>query len=62
MHDPTTLLKMLTEYISSIMLLALTFYCWHLDRRGRASETLRASYVALVCLLLLVMALPLKGV
>ncbi len=62
MHDPTTLLKTLTEYTSGVMLLALTFYCWHLDRRGRASETLRASYVALVCLLLLVMALPLKGV
>ncbi len=62
MHDLTTTLQVLTEYTSGVMLLALTFYCWQLDRRGRATKKLKASYVALCCLLLLFMALPLTGV
>jgi hypothetical protein len=62
MYDLTPTLQVLTEYTSSAILLALTFYCWHLDRRGRATKTLKASYLALCCLLLLFMALPLTGV
>ncbi len=62
MHDLTATLQVLTEYTSSAILLALTLYCWHLDRRGRATKTLKASYLALCCLLLLFMALPLTGV
>ncbi len=61
-HDLTSILQLLIVYISGVMLLALTFYCWHLDRRGRATKTLKASYFALSCLLLLFMALPLTGV
>ena len=62
MHDLTTLLQVLTEYTTGVMLLTLTFYCWHLDRHGRATKTLKTSYVALCCLLLLFMILPLTGV
>jgi hypothetical protein len=43
------------------MLLALTFYCWHLDRGGRATKILKTSYFVLACLLLLIMVLPLTG-
>jgi hypothetical protein len=61
MNDPAILIQNLTEYFSSVMFLVLTFYCWHLDRQGRASATTKASYLALVCLLLLIMALPSMG-
>jgi hypothetical protein len=43
------------------LVLVLTFLCWHFDRRGRANVTTKASYVALTCLILLVMTLPLMG-
>jgi hypothetical protein len=63
MHDlANNIPQALAEYTSGVMLLALSFYCWHLDRRGRATKTLKASYFALACLLLLFMALPLAGV
>ena len=62
MHDLTTIPQVLTQYTSGVMLLALTFHCWQLDRRGRATKTLKVSYFALACLLLLFMALPLTGV
>ncbi len=62
MYDLTTVLQVLIQYTTGVMVLALTFYCWHLDRRGRATKTLKTSYVALCCLLLLFMALPLIGV
>ena len=57
-----TILQVLTEYTSGLMLLALTFYCWHLDRGGRATKILKTSYFVLACLLLLIMALPLTGI
>ena len=56
------ILQVLTEYASGLMLLALTFYCWHLDRGGRATKILKTSYFVLACLLLLIMALPLTGI
>ena len=56
------ILQVLTEYASGLMLLALTFYCWHLDRGGRATKFLKTSYFVLACLLLLFMALPLTGI
>ena len=62
MHDLTTTAQFLCQYTSGVMLLALTFHCWQLDRRGKATKTLRVSYLALCCLLLLFMALPLTGV
>ena len=61
MPDLVTILQVLTEYASGGMLLALTFYCWHLDRGGRATKILKTSYCVLACLLLLIMALPLTG-
>ena len=54
--------QVLSEYASGMMLLALTFYCWHLDRDGRATKILKTSYLMLACLLLLIMALPLTGI
>ena len=62
MYDLTTVLQVLIQYTTGVMVLALTFYCWHLDRHGRATKILKTSYVALCCLLLLFMALPLIGV
>ena len=59
MHDLTTIPQVLTQYTSGVMLLALTFHCWQLDRRDKATKTLKVSYLALACLLLLFMALPL---
>jgi len=61
MHDTSVLLEVLTEYCSGMSLLVLTFLCWHYDRRGKATATTKASYVALACLILLVMVLPLRG-
>jgi hypothetical protein len=61
MHDLTPFLKVLVQYFSGATLLVMTLCCWHLDRRGRASKTLRASYAALAFVLLLVMVLPLAG-
>jgi hypothetical protein len=62
MSDPTHLAQNLTEYFSAVMCLVLTFHCWRLDRQGRVGTTTKASYVALVGLLLLIMALPSMGV
>ncbi len=62
MHDLMSIAQFLCEYTSGVMLLALTFHCWQLDRRGKSTKTLRVSYFALACLLLLFMALPLTGV
>ncbi len=62
MSDPTHLAQNLTEYFSAVMCLVLTFHCWRLDRQGRANATTKASYVALVGLLLLILALPSMGV
>ena len=62
MHDLTTTAQLLCQYTSGVMLLALTFHCWQLDRRGKSTETLRVSYFVLACLLLLFMALPFAGV
>jgi hypothetical protein len=60
-HDPTTILKVMTVYFSGILLLLLTFLCWHFDRRGRANATTKASYVALASLILLIITPPLMG-
>jgi hypothetical protein len=60
-NDPTYLVQNLTEYFSAMMCLVLTFLCWHLDRQGRANVITKASYVGLVCLLLVIMALPSIG-
>jgi hypothetical protein len=62
MSDPTHLAQNLTEYFSALMCLMLTFHCWRLDRQGRVGATTKASYIALVGLLLLIMALPSMGV
>ena len=62
MSDPTHLAQNLTEYFSALMCLVLTFHCWRLDRQGRIGATTKASYVALVGLLLLIMSLPSMGV
>jgi hypothetical protein len=59
MHDLNTLLGVMSEYFGGVLVLVLTFLCWHFDRRGRANATTKASYVALTCLILLVMTLPL---
>jgi hypothetical protein len=60
--EPTYIVQNLTEYFSVVTCLVLTFYCWHLDWQGRANATTKASYVGLVCLLFLIMALPSIGV
>ena len=60
-HDPTTILKVITVYFSGILLLVLTFLCWHFDRHGRANATTKASYVALVSLILVIITPPLMG-
>ena len=60
-HDPTTILKVMTVYFSGILLLLLTFLCWHFDRHGRANATTKASYVALVSLILVIITPPLMG-
>ena len=60
-HDPTTILKVMTAYLSGILLLLLTFLCWHFDRHGRANGTTKASYVALVSLILVIITPPLMG-
>jgi hypothetical protein len=62
MHDLTSTAQLLCQYTSGVMLLALTFRSWQLERRGKSTETLRVSYFVLACLLLLFMALPLAGV
>jgi hypothetical protein len=62
MSDPSHLAQNLTEYFSAVMCLVLTFHCWRLDRQGRVGATTKASYVALVGLLLLIMALSSMGV
>jgi hypothetical protein len=59
MHDLNTLLGVMTEYFGGVLVLVLTFLCWHFERRGKANVTTKASYVALTCLILLVMAFPL---
>ena len=61
MHDLNTTLGVMTEYFGGVLVLVLTFLCWHFDRQGRANATTKASYVALACLILVVMALPLMG-
>ena len=61
MHDLNTLIGVMTEYFGGVLVLVLTFLCWHLDRRGRANVTTKASYIALTCLILVIMALPLMG-
>jgi len=61
LSDPTYLIQNLAEYFTGVMCLELTFHCWRLDRQGRASDTTKASYVALVCVLFLIMALPSIG-
>ena len=61
MHDLNTLLGVMTEYFGSVLVLVLTFLCWHFDRRERANVTTKASYVALTCLILVIIALPLMG-
>jgi hypothetical protein len=60
-HDPTTILKVMTAYFGGILLLLLTFLCWHFDRHGRANATTKASYVALVSLILVIITPPLMG-
>jgi heme A synthase len=62
MHDLMSTAHFLCEYTSAVMLLAITYHCWRLDRRGKSTKTPRVSYFALACLLLLFMALPLSGV
>jgi hypothetical protein len=59
--DPTYLIQNLAEYFTGVMCLILTFHCWRLDRQGRASAITKGSYVALVCILFLTMALPSIG-
>ena len=57
-HDPTTILQVMTEYFGGVLVLVLTFLCWHFDRHGRANATTKASYVALVSLILLILTPP----
>ena len=59
--DPTYLIQNLAEYFTGVMCLVLTFHCWRLDRQGRASAVTKGSYVALVCMLFLIMAIPSIG-
>jgi hypothetical protein len=61
MSEPTYLTQNLAEYFTGVVCLVLTFYCWHLDWQGRANATTKASYVALVCVLSLILALPSTG-
>jgi hypothetical protein len=61
MHDLNTLIGVMTEYFGSVLVLLLTFLCWHFDRHGRANVTIKASYIALTRLILVIMALPLMG-
>ena len=61
-HDPTTILQVMTEYFGGVLVLVLIFLCWHFDRHGRANATTKASYVALVSLILLLLTPPLMGV
>ena len=51
----------MTEYFGGVLVLLLTFLCWHFDRHGRANATTKASYVALVSLILLIITPPLMG-
>ena len=60
-YDPTTILQVMTEYFGGVLVLILTFLCWHFDRHGRANATTKASYVALVSLILLILTPPLRG-
>ena len=60
-HDTTIILQVMTEYVGGVLVLLLTFLCWHFDRHGRADATTKASYVALVSLILLVITPPLMG-
>jgi hypothetical protein len=59
--DPTYLIQNLVEYFTAVTCLVLTFHCWRLDRQGRASDVTKGSYVALVCMLFLIMAIPSIG-
>jgi hypothetical protein len=59
--DPTYIVQNLAEYCSAVMCLVLTFLCWRLEWQGRANVITKASYVGLVGLLLLIMALPSIG-
>jgi hypothetical protein len=61
MSDPTYLSQNLAEYFTGVMCLVLTFHCWRLDRQGRANALPKSSYVALVCMLFLIMAIPSIG-
>jgi hypothetical protein len=61
MSDPTYLVQNLAEYLTGVMCLVLTLHCWRLDRQGRANAITKASYVVLVCMLFLIMALPSIG-
>jgi len=60
MHELNTLLGVMTEYFGGVLVLILTFLCWYFERRGKANPTTKASYLALTCLILLVMVLPLR--
>jgi hypothetical protein len=61
MNDLNTLLGVMTEYFGGVLVLVLTFLCWHFDRHGRANATTKASYVALISLILLIISPPLMG-
>ena len=61
MSDPNYLVQNLAEYFTGVMCLVLTLHCWRLDRQERANATAKASYVALICMLFLIMALPFMG-
>jgi hypothetical protein len=61
MRDPTYLIQNLAQYFTGVLCLVLTFHCWRLDRQGRASAITKASYVALICILFLIMAMPSIG-
>jgi hypothetical protein len=61
MSDSTYLIQNLAEYFTGVMCLVLTFHCWRLDRRGRANALTKGSYVSLVCVLFLIMAIPSIG-
>ena len=58
MSDPPYLIQNLVEYFTGVLCLILTFHCWRLDLQGRSSAVTKASYVALVCMLFLIMAIP----
>jgi len=61
MSDPTYLIQNLAEYFTGVLCLVLTFYCWRLHLQGRASAVTKGCYVALVCMLFLIMAIPSIG-